>query len=68
MDRDELLKRIEVDPERCGGKPCIRGTRIWVSLVLEFLATGSTVDELIAEYPQLKKEDIQACLVFAARK
>jgi uncharacterized protein (DUF433 family) len=68
MDRHELLKRIEVDPERCGGKPCIRGTRIWVSMILDFLATGSTAEQVIAEYPQLKVEDIEACLLFATEK
>ena len=66
MNRDELLKRIWIDPARCGGKPCIRGTRIWVSLVLDLLASGSTIEEVLADYPQLRREDIQACIAYAS--
>jgi uncharacterized protein (DUF433 family) len=62
----ELLDRIWIDPARCGGKPCIRGHRIWVSLILDLLATGSTVEEVLREYPQLERADIQACLAYAA--
>lgn len=58
-----LLARIAVDPSVCFGKPCIRGTRIWVSLVLDFLAAGSTVEELLAEYPQLVREDVLAAII-----
>lgn len=47
-----LLKRITVDPNICFGKPCIRGTRIWVSLTLDFLASGMTIEEILAEYPR----------------
>ena len=46
-----LLQRISVDPNVCFGKPCIRGTRIWVSLILDFLANGTTTAEILAEYP-----------------
>ena len=46
-----LLKRISVDPNVCFGKPCIKGTRIWVSLILDFLADRMTFDEILAEYP-----------------
>lgn len=53
-----LLDRISIDPAVCGGKPCIRGTRIWVSLILEMLATGMSEAELRAEYPVLMHEDI----------
>ncbi len=61
-----LLKRISVDPNSCFGKPCIRGTRIWVSLILDFLANGATIEEVLAEYPQLTKEDIQAAIAYGA--
>lgn len=47
-----LLQRVSVDPNVCFGKPCIRGTRIWVSLILDFLANGMTIAEILAEYPQ----------------
>jgi uncharacterized protein (DUF433 family) len=61
-----LLRRISVDPKVCFGKPCIRGTRIWVSLILDFLASGSTVAEILAEYPQLTEEDIRAAIAYGA--
>ncbi len=57
-----LLERISVDPNVCFGKPCIRGTRIWVSLILDLLASGMGFDEIMAEYPQLTKEDIRAAI------
>ena len=58
---DELLARIWIDPNRCFGKPCIRGTRIWVSLVLDLLASGMSLQEILEEYPGLTPLDIQAC-------
>ena len=61
-----LLKRISVDPNICFGKPCIRGTRIWVSLVLDLLANGTTIEEVLEEYPQLIKEDIHAAIAYGA--
>jgi uncharacterized protein (DUF433 family) len=61
-----LLQRITIDPEICGGKPCIRGTRIWVSLVLDFLADGMSEEELLTEYPQLIHEDVLAAIAYAA--
>ena len=61
-----LLKRIAIDPEVCGGKPCIKGTRIWVSLILDFLAEGMTEAELLAEYPQLIHEDVLAAIAYGA--
>ena len=61
-----LLERISIDPNVCFGKPCIRGTRIWVSLLLDFLAVGMTVEEILAEYPQLAVEDISAALAYGA--
>ncbi|RLT33304.1 MAG: DUF433 domain-containing protein [Chloroflexi bacterium] len=65
-DRTELLKRISIDPNICFGKPCIRGTRIWVSLLLDFLADGMSVQEVIEEYPHLQMEDIRAALAYGA--
>jgi len=62
-----LLKHISVDPNICFGKPCIRGTRIWVSLILDFLASGITIDELIEEYPQLTQESIRAAIAYGVR-
>lgn len=61
-----LLQRISVDPNICFGKPCIRGTRIWVSLILDFLANGMTIEEILAEYPQLTAEDIRATIAYGA--
>jgi uncharacterized protein (DUF433 family) len=66
MTRDELLKRIWIDPARCFGKPCIRGTRIWVSLILDLLASGSTFDEILDDYPGLTTEDVQACIGYGS--
>ncbi len=64
--RNDLLKRISIDPRVCFGKPCIRGTRIWVSLIVDNLAEGMPEDEILAAYPQLQSEDIHAALAFAA--
>jgi len=61
-----LLNRISVDPNVCFGKPCIRGTRIWVSLILDFLASGMTIKEVIEEYPQLIEDDIRAAIAYGA--
>lgn len=66
MNRGELLKRISVDPQVCFGKPCIRGTRIWVSLILDNLAEGVTPEELMLTYPQLTLEDSCAAIAYAA--
>ncbi|MBX9694817.1 MAG: DUF433 domain-containing protein [Cyanobacteria bacterium] len=66
MTRDELLSRISVDSSICFGKPCIRGHRIWVSLILDFLASGMSSDDILSEYPQLIKEDILACIAYGA--
>lgn len=59
-----LLSRISVDPVVCFGKPCIRGTRIWVSLLLDLLADGMTIEEILVEYPHLKTEDVRAAKRF----
>ena len=61
-----LLERISVDPHVCFGKPCIRGARIWVSLILDWLASGMTTHQVIAEYPQLMVEDILAAIAYGA--
>jgi uncharacterized protein (DUF433 family) len=62
-----LLDRITVDPEICGGRPCIRGLRVRVKDILDMLAGGSTRAEILADYPYLQDEDITAALEFAAR-
>lgn len=62
-----LFERISIDPEVCGGRPCVRGHRIWVSLVLELLAGGMPLTELLAEYPTLDEADIRACIAYGAR-
>lgn len=61
-----LLKRISIDPAVCGGKPCIKGTRIWVSLILDLLATGMSEAELREEYPALTHDDILAAIAYGA--
>lgn len=61
-----LLQRISIDPNVCFGKPCIRGTRIWVSLILDFLASGWTIEQILDEYPQLEREDILAAIAYGA--
>jgi uncharacterized protein (DUF433 family) len=66
LAREELLKRIWIDPARCGGKPCIRGHRIWVSLILDLLASGGTFAEILAEYPGLVEEDLLACIAYGS--
>jgi len=66
MNREDLLARISIDPNVCFGKPCIRGHRIWVSLILDFLASGEAVEQILARYPQLTQEDIRACIAYGA--
>jgi uncharacterized protein (DUF433 family) len=61
-----LLDRISIDPNICFGKPCIKGTRIWVSLILDFMASGESESQILANYPQLQPEDIRAALAYAA--
>ena len=60
-----LMERIELNPRVCDGKPVIKGTRIPVTVILEQIADGETWDALLAGYPELKKEDIQAALHYA---
>ena len=66
MNRDELLSRISINPDVCFGKPCIRGHRIWVSLVLDMLASGSSVKNIIDDYPGLVEADVLACIAYGA--
>jgi uncharacterized protein (DUF433 family) len=66
MRHEQLLQRISIDPNVCGGKPCIRGHRIWVSLILDFLASGMSIDEILNDYPQLTPEDVRACIAFGS--
>jgi uncharacterized protein (DUF433 family) len=63
-----LAERITVDPEQCGGRPCVRGMRIRVSDVLDLLANGLTPKQIIEELPDLESEDVAACLRFASRR
>ena len=64
--KNKLLKRISVDPGICFGKACIRGTRIWVSIIVDNLAAGVPEDEILKAYPSLEREDIHAALAYAA--
>lgn len=66
MERNPLLNRITVNPNICFGKPCVRGTRIWVSLILDMLAAGNSVEEILTSYPHLKEADIRACIAYGA--
>ena len=66
MTREELLSRISINPQVCFGKPCIRGHRIWVSLILDLLASGMTSQEVLEDYPGLLPEDILACIAYGA--
>lgn len=68
MRESELLARITIDPEQCGGRPCIRGIRIRVVDVLQLLAAGETPQDILADYPYLEDDDITASLVYAARQ
>ena len=64
----DYQERISIDPGQRSGKPCIRGMRITVSDVLDYLASGMTEEEILAELPDLEKEDIKAALAFAAER
>ena len=66
MTREQLLTRISIDPAVCFGKPCIRGHRIWVSLILDFLAAGQSIEEILRDYPYLEEADIRACIAYGA--
>lgn len=64
MTREELLSRITINPNVCFGKPCVRGHRLWVSLILDLLASGMTTGEILQEYPGLKEADVLACIAY----
>ena len=64
--RQELLSRISIDKNVCFGKPCIRGHRIRVSLVLDLLASGWTIRELLDQYPGIEEADVLACIAYGA--
>ncbi|MEM6434999.1 MAG: DUF433 domain-containing protein [Cyanobacteria bacterium P01_D01_bin.115] len=64
----DLIERITINPRQCGGRPCIRGMRIRVSDVLDLMAAGLSTEEVLEDLPDLELEDIQASLVYAARK
>ena len=66
MRKQELLERISLDPQVMAGQPCIRGTRLTVHHILNVLAFGTTVDEILQEYEGLTREDVAACLLFAS--
>lgn len=61
-----LMDRISVDPDVCHGQPCVKGTRVMVWLVLNYLANGDSFEDILAAYPSLTREDIRACLAHAA--
>lgn len=63
----ELIKRITIDPEICHGKPCIRGLRYPVTMLLELMSSGMTNEEILADYEDLEREDLLAALAYAAR-
>ena len=63
----EYMDRITINPNQCGGRPCVRGMRIRVKDVLDMLAEGATPPEILTDFPDLQAEDIQACLAYAAR-
>ncbi|PLZ81867.1 hypothetical protein CBP16_09000 [Fischerella thermalis WC217] len=66
MARNDLLFRISIDPNICFGKPCIRGHRIWVSLILDYLASGTSIEEILEAYPSIEREDILACIAYGS--
>jgi uncharacterized protein (DUF433 family) len=68
MTHDELLSRISIDPNICFGKPCIRGHRIWVELILAALASGESLEGLLEAYPSIQREDILACIAYGHGK
>jgi len=66
MNREHVLDRISINPNVCFGKPCIKGHRIWVSLILDFLAGGWSLPEILENYPGLEEADIRACIAYGA--
>jgi uncharacterized protein (DUF433 family) len=68
MSEEEMQKRITLDPQICGGRPCLRGTRVRVRDVLDMLASGASREEILEDYPYLEDADITASLEYAARQ
>jgi uncharacterized protein (DUF433 family) len=66
MTHEQLLERIVIDPAICHGKPCIRGHRIWVSLIIDLLADGMTTEQILEQYTGLEADDIRAGMAYAA--
>lgn len=66
MKNNSLLNRISINSKICFGKPCIKGHRIWVSLILDFLASGMMIQEILDDYPGLHEKDILACIAYGA--
>jgi uncharacterized protein (DUF433 family) len=62
----QLLERISIDPNVCHGQACVRGTRVMAWLIVQYLANGDSLEEILAAYPSITREDIQACLAYAA--
>jgi uncharacterized protein (DUF433 family) len=62
-----VAERIDVHPDICNGRPVIAGTRIPVQTIMEFLGAGDSIDEVLEAYPSLKREDVYACIQFAAK-
>jgi uncharacterized protein (DUF433 family) len=65
VTREELLARISINPNICFGKPCIRGHRIWVSLILDMLASGTSISEILDDY-HIEEADVLACIAYGA--
>lgn len=65
---ENFLSRITVNPEQCGGRPCIRGMRIRVSDVLDLFAAGLNFEQVLDELPDLEKDDLRACLQYVSRR
>lgn len=61
-----MLSRVTLDPQQCGGRPCLRGTRMRVQDVLDMLAGGATAEEILADFPYLEADDIRASIAYAA--
>ena len=66
MNPEDVLERISIDPNVCFGKPCIKGHRTWVSLILDLLASGESISEILTNYPGLEEADIRACIAYGA--
>jgi uncharacterized protein (DUF433 family) len=64
---EQMEERVAIDPDICNGRPVIRGTRITVQTILEFLGAGDSIEEVLEEYPTLTREDVLACLQYSSR-